>query len=280
MSEYEQAARRLVSAQKIVNRLWQSAPDVHRDCIPENEAVQAWLWIAHGYQLTEQAFKLLIAVRENVPIAELRCALDLQGEKAHHLDRLFEKLEADDRDSMARAYSSYRRLHCNIGIENVEQFLGAIGRGYTKWRYMLLEGAEGVPANHIGAMFELAAAASRLTLHVLGRGGRLPAVEWRLKQAIDSALVAACRSDASTPEEGNRSVEQLRRRLEGGAVRLEVARRLENPAHPERGALRPANPFPARPEVQLPKRVERMAEDWKQSSDRKNLAVLFRKGLA
>ena len=67
-AEYKRAVHRVAAALELTDKLWDNSPDIQRDMFPEHEALQAWIWIPGCYSLIEQAFKLLWATREGVPV--------------------------------------------------------------------------------------------------------------------------------------------------------------------------------------------------------------------
>ena len=192
-ADYKRAVHRLAAAHQIVNRFWQDAPDIQPDYFPEYEAVQAWPWVSSSYQLLEQSFKLLVAVCRKIPVSEVRRELELKPGKAHHLDRLFNALEDEDHRTVIRAYAAYSRLY-SLPIENAADFLALTGRGYTKWRYLPLEGWSWRSAEpHREPSLEIVwASISRIKYRVFGSPNAFPDVNRRLNTELEDAFAEVC----------------------------------------------------------------------------------------
>ena len=192
--EYKSAVHRVHTGFELTSRRWDKSPDIQRDMFPEHEALQAWVWIPSCYSLIEQAFKLLWAIRRGVPADKVKDKLlpTLPGAQAHDLSVLFEKLDPDDQNKIDHAYKAYQGLHDYIPISTVTDFLAATGAGYARWRYLLLEGAKGIPTTHIGAMLEIARACVTIQVkeHFTDHGFST------VEQEIDSTLHAAISSEA------------------------------------------------------------------------------------
>ncbi|MYB19136.1 MAG: hypothetical protein F4Y16_09140 [Holophagales bacterium] len=257
----------------MVNRLWQNAPDIQPDCVSDYVAIQAWPWIPSGYQLVEQSLKALIAARQGTPLTEV--------EKGHHLAKLFGRLDSGDKRDLSHAFESFVGLHDYITVRTIGEFLDSVGRGYTQWRYMLLDGAEGIPPNHIGSLLEIAnAAISRLRSCLDDKPVTFPTVMQRIRVNIDSDIGHACnrlnRGDEQ-PGELERRYENLREEvLKNDSLRLAIAAHLANTDNPRLGTQPRPNPWSLTlPE--LPPAAEVLVGIWKRSSDRKNLLAYFRK---
>jgi len=270
---HQDAAVKLHFAHQMVNRLWQNAPDIQRDCVTDYVAIQAWPWIPSGYQLVEQSLKALIAARHGTPLT--------QRKKGHHLDELFGRLENGDKQTIAHAFESFVGLHDYIPIPTVSDFLDAVGRGYTQWRYMLLDGAEAIPANHIGALLEIANATISLFRSCLdGKPPRFLTVMQRIHVNVDRDIGHAC-NRLNRGEEGleelERRYESLRQEILGNPrLRLAIAAHLENTDNPRLGPQPPPNPW-SRNLPELTPATEVLTDLWKRSSDRKNLVAYFRR---
>ncbi len=279
-ADYKDAIHRLSAAHEIVNRFWQDAPDVQPDYIREYEGVQAWPWVSSTYQLLEQALKLLIAVSRGVPTPELRHEIGLKGNRAHHLDRLFGELESSDSRVIRDAYRAYSALY-RLPVNNAVDFLALIGRGYTTWRYLLLEGGTDVPPNHIGASLEIAwAAISRMKYRVFRRPSEFPDVRRRLIAELEDALAEVCKDpntrDPNTRVETGACWNGFREFLSVREHRIEIANRLENAANPRLGRQPSDDAWtPAQVRRLLPD-VEALLNILKRSRDRKNFAPFFR----
>ncbi len=272
---YRMAVHRIKSAHQIVNRLWQGSPNVHPDLVREFEAVQAWPWISNSYQLLEQSLKLLLAVRQGIPVSEL----DRRLGRSHDLNRLFAEQEDDDKEGVSRAWESFVELHHYIGVRTVRDFLGSVGGGYVKWRYMLLEGAQSVPANHIGALLEIAQAViSRLEFHVFSTRNRFPTVRERIKARLNDVIGQVCNghlvSGEGDTEDWKRRYARLHDLLHTPQIRLAVSAHLNNTDSPILGPQPPPNPYvqrlpPLEPDLMA------IIEQLRRSTDRKNFLVYF-----
>lgn len=289
--QYERPALRLDTAFTIVNRLWQDAPDIEPDLLAEYEAIQAWPWITLGYQILEQSLKVTVATQKGIAVDEVRERLGLHGRKGHDLKRLFDHLEPVDREAVARVYASYRELHPYLGPATAGRFLDSVGLGYSAWRYMLQEGLDNVPSNHIGAMFELALATNcRLQHHVFGREGECPTVDLRVSRAIDMSLALLASRHAHDLQEQSPSIdlgaeftrryEQLRGTLRDTEVLREVVSRLEGTRSPRVGVPHSPNSPAETPTVEIPREMAILASDLRESPDRKNIAYFFRQQVA
>ena len=189
--DYKGAVRRVTEGFELTSKLWDKSPDIQRDIVAEYEALQAWVWIPSCYSLIEQAFKLLWATKEGIPAERVREDLiNTLGQRAqaHNLNVLFEKLKPDDREKIGHAYRAYQSLHDYIPIATVTEFLSAIGDGYARWRYLLLEGPKGIPTTHIGAMLEIAGACVTILKneHLTGHG--FHTVDQRIDRTVRNAI--------------------------------------------------------------------------------------------
>lgn len=273
-NQYDYAVWRLESAHEIVNRLWQNAPDIQPDLVPDFVAVQAWPWVSNGYQLVEQALKVLLAVRQDLSLRDLGGRLF----RSHNLDDLFAELEDDDREAVSHGYASFVDLHRYIGVSEASKFLKSIGGGYALWRYLLKEGLQDLPPTHVGALLEIAdAAIARLRFHVFGKRDRFTPVMDRIRFAIDLDIGHVSRH-RGTIEEVESHHDRLRREvLLDANLRYVVAAHLENTDSPLLGPQPEPNPF-TRHRPPLPAGpIAELVEVWKRSRDRKNLVVYFRR---
>ena len=190
-AEYKRAVHRVAAALELTDKLWDNSPDIQRDMFPEHEALQAWIWIPGCYSLIEQAFKLLWATREGVPVERVKNELIKtlpRRAQAHNLNMLFEKLTPDDREKIDHAYRAYQSLHDYIPIFAVKDFLSKTGDGYTRWRYLLLEGMEGIPTAHIGAMLEIAGACVTILTNAHFTDHGFHTVDQRIDWAVRNAI--------------------------------------------------------------------------------------------
>lgn len=275
-TDYGDAVHRLADAHQIVNRLWQSVPDIQPDDVHAYGAVQAWPWVSNGYQLIEQPLKLLLAVRRNVRLDQLEPP---KLRWSHHLNELFDEQEDDDQAEISRVYKSFIDLHDYVCIPTVGEFLRAVGRGYGKWRYMLLEGAEGIPTNHVGALLEIAAVTiSRLKFHVFGRPARFATVAQRISYNLDDTIGHLCnRLMTGNDKRGwQQRYERFHELLNDSAHRRVIAAHLENTDNPKLGPQPPPNPY-SQLLPPLGSDIEALVAHLKRSLDRKNYVTYFRK---
>ena len=201
---YFMAVHRVSTGLDLTSNLWDKSPDIKSDLVADYEALQAWGWVPTCYSLIEQAFKLLWGTREDVPVKkvkeELRKTLG-KWKEAYNLTILFGMLTPDDQKGIDIAYRAYRKLHDYIPIPTVKEFLKEIGTGYVGWRYILMDGTEGIPSTHIGAMLEIARACVRiLKIKHLGGNG-FPTVEVRTKKALHDAVVREVNDYADNQKE-------------------------------------------------------------------------------
>ncbi len=197
------------------------------------------------------------------------------------MDELFGRLEDGDKQEISRAFESFVSLHDYITIRTVDDFVESVGRGYTRWRYMLLDGAQGIPPNHIGALLEIAdVTISRLRSCLDDKSQRFPTVMQRIRLNIGSDIGHACnrlnRSDEGRSE-FERRYEHLRQAVLGNVqLRLAIAAHLENTDNPRLGPQPPPNPW-SQNLPGLHAAVEVLVDIWKRSRDRKNLVAYFRR---
>ena len=118
------------------------------DLVPIAEAINTWTFVCGCYMGIEQTMKFLIRMNGRTP------------RKTHDLECLYLSLDPSERDLISVYYRVYRSLHNfdagNTDLETVDKFIHHIGRGYTAWRYILVEGPdpEKVPRVHLGSMLE------------------------------------------------------------------------------------------------------------------------------
>jgi len=287
------AAERLKIAHQIVNQLWQNAPRHQPTRTPDYDYARSWTWIPTGYQLVEQAFKLLLSIHWRIPPVEVRDCIERGS--GHDLDALFAELPAADKEAVESAYQSFVDLHDYIPLKTASDFLNAVGQGYANWRYVLLEGwtdscgepdrRKAPPTNHIGALIEIAAVAiTQASLHVSGKPARFPPVAERIDHEIDDVIGHCCnrlRDGGSEREDWDRRYKRLHQLLV--EHRHEIAAHLDNTANPRRGpqpssdwdALQRARTRgTARGEL-LPEELIPIVAELERSRDRKNLFVYF-----
>ncbi len=171
---------------------WNTAPNIQRDFVTDFEALQSWFWVPNCYSLMEQAFKLLWAVRNGAPAAGFKDYL-VQSRRppslSHDLGFIYSTLDSKDRNEIENAFSAYQRLHDYIPVGSAEELTSRIGgNGYTRWRYFLLQGGDGIPTTEIGAMIEIAFATAGILEREQHGGSRFRTVDRRIAEGIREAL--------------------------------------------------------------------------------------------
>ena len=273
--DYSMAVHRLSSAHSIVNRLWQNAPDIQRDLVPDFVAVQAWPWVPSGYQLIEQSLKLLLAVRRDIRLSQLEKPI----RRSHDLSALFGEQQDDDREEVSRVYESFAELHDYIGARTATSFLEMIGKGYGGWRYLLSEGPQGIPPNHVGALLEIAYGIIH-RLRVSDATKPLPTVQNRIRLELDSIIGRICNHQTQQgSDDFRRQWEDRYNCLWTGIrgdnqLRLAIALHLENTDSPVLGPRPPPNPY-VQPLPQLRPDQMSIVKRLKHSADRKNFLAYF-----
>ena len=112
----------------------------YKSCPVPHDSVQAfvnaggWGYVVTGYSLVEQAFKLLLHVREIKP------------ENGHSLLRLFKHLPESDKELLREFYQNFRCSHPSLGeypLPDIDQCLenldGKARNTSIVWRYYLIE---------------------------------------------------------------------------------------------------------------------------------------------
>ena len=156
----------------------------NNDVVPIAAAINAWTLICGCYMGIEQTMKLLIQMRGGTP--EQTRAL------RHDLVKLYSSLDPLERDVVADYYRVYRSLHNfdtgDIALKTADEFIKHVGKGYTSWRYILVEDPEAVPKMmHLGVMLEAwRALVDLVEHHVSGYDGRT--VEGYLEGYIDGVF--------------------------------------------------------------------------------------------
>lgn len=277
------AAERLKIAHQIVNQLWQNAPRHQHAGPPDYDYARSWPWIPTGYQLVEQAFKLLLSIHWRVPPVEVRSRF--KRGSGHDLGGLFAELPADDKTAVETAYRSFVDLHDYIPVKTASDFLNSVGQGYANWRYVLLEGwtdsrgepdpQKAPPTNHIGALIEIAAVAiAQAGLHLNGRPRRFPSVAERIEHELDDVVGHWCNQlhdGGSELEDWDRRYGRLRRLFV--EHRHAIAAHLDNTDNPKQGPQPSSNPYARARLPRLPEELLPIAAELRRSRDRKNLFV-------
>ncbi len=193
MSMHSDAAHRVHHAFEIINNLW-NTNDINQDIMPEYAAAQIWAWAPNCYSLLEQSLKVLWATRKKIELSEIKSEImNLEGGRSglHDLEFLFGLQTDSDKKILGTAFQSCRRLHDYLPITSLPEFLKSIGRGYTDWRYMLIEGIEKLPGSHIDTMIELAEAATLTLMHEHHRNINYRSIEVRIQESLDRAAFNA-----------------------------------------------------------------------------------------
>ncbi|MDE2921793.1 MAG: hypothetical protein OYL92_17050 [Acidobacteriota bacterium] len=283
--DHEIAAERLRIAHQIVNRLWQDAPRHQHVGPPDYDYARSWPWIPTGYQLVEQAFKLLLAIHWCVPPVNVRNRLE-RGLR-HDLDALFGQLPTDDKAAVESAYGSFVDLHRYIPVKTASHFLQSVGHGYANWRYVLLEGwtdsrgepdpRRAPPTNHIGVLIEIAAVAiARAKSHVNGKPRRFPSVVERVDHELDNVVGHWCNrlhDGGSKREDWDKRHKNLHQLLV--EHRHAIAAQLDNTDNPKLGPRLSSNPYLRSHLPELPEELLPIVAELRRSRDRKNLFVYF-----
>ncbi len=283
--DLDTAAERLKIAHQIVNQLWQNAPRHQPAGPPDYDYARSWPWIPTGYQLVEQAFKLLLSIHWRVPPAEVRSRFKPGSE--HDLDALFAELPADDKAVVESAYLSFVGLHDYIPAKTASDFLDSVGQGYANWRYVLLEGwtdsrgepdpRKAPPTNHIGALIEIAAVAiAQAKFRVNGKPRRFPSVVERIDYELDDVVGHWCNrlhDGGSQREDWDRRHKRLRQLLD--EHRHAIAAHLDNTDNPRSGPQPASNSYAQGHLPRLPEEILPIVAELRRSRDRKNHYVYF-----
>ena len=279
------AAVRLKIAHQIVNQLWQNAPRHQPAGPPDYDYARSWPWISTGYQLVEQAFKLLLSIHWCVPPAKVRRRLERGS--AHDLNALFAELPPDDKEAVESAYQSFVELHSYIPDKTARNFLSSVGHGYGNWRYVLLEGWQdsrgepdlrrAPPTSHIGALIEIAAAAiAQARFHMNDRPTRFPSVMERIHYGLDDLVGHLCNRShdaGSGRDDWDKRYKHLHELIvEHGHA---IAAHLDNTDNPKFGPQPPSNSYAQGCLQQLPEELVPIIAELKHTRDRKNYFVYF-----
>lgn len=140
---------------------------VQRDLFAEFEALQCWRYALQLYNGIEIAFKHLCMLADP--------SLDPK-EFGHKLTRAFDAMPLRDREHIEEHFAQYLSLLCGYRLGGQEittarEFVRHVsdtdpGIGSIQWRYMPLEGMEGLPQLDLWGMLEIwQAAACRIMQH-------------------------------------------------------------------------------------------------------------------
>ena len=167
LTSFKDLAHRVNYAHKNTQRQYDKYPP-NDDMVPIAAAINAWTLVCGCYMGIEQTMKLLIRMRRGVSENILK--------RTHNLECLYELLDPSERKVVAHYYRVYRSLHNfatgNITLETADEFIQHIGKGYTTWRYILVEDPE-PPKTHLGLMLETWRALAHLAVHRVW-GSRIP----------------------------------------------------------------------------------------------------------
>ena len=143
---FRRPAHRLINTGELVHRYYHSIPS-QQDLFAEQDAINAWPTVTACYSGIEQAIKFLLKIEGNLNAGR-------DGDEHHRIGTLFQKLAEEQRQVIRKSYRIYQSLHDYIGPKTADDFLGEIDKGYSRWRYFLLEGRK-PPTTHYGAMLEV-----------------------------------------------------------------------------------------------------------------------------
>ena len=127
------------------------------DLDPGTALANAWALITIAYSGIEQSLKYLLAQRSGLTVDDW---LKKEPARKHHdIHKLFDVLEANDKDVLRESYSRFRSLHMYIEEPCLESYLRTVsheGQGYQRWRYALVEtSVVDIPRNSIDAMMSI-----------------------------------------------------------------------------------------------------------------------------
>ena len=185
--EFTRPVHRLIEAWEKQHRSFHERR-IQRDMFAEYEAIAAWGAVTCCYSGIEQAMKCLLQMRG----AYIHKPLKSGGHKHHHIGKLFQALDCEEKDVLRVSYGIYRSLHDYIPPETADHFLDAIDSGYPTWRYFLLEGKM-PPTTHPGAMLEIWSALSDILKARVFTNHGLYSVEQRVVNNLKNARKEAWR---------------------------------------------------------------------------------------
>ena len=141
------SAHRLTAAGKLARQHYHRTP-LTRDFSAEQDAINAWPTVTVCYSGIEQAIKFLLKIQGKLK------ERDKYESDSHWVGALFQKLTEEEREVIRESYSIYQSLYDHIEPKTADDFLREIDKGYTTWRYFLLDGIP-PPTTHCGAMLEI-----------------------------------------------------------------------------------------------------------------------------
>ncbi len=159
ISKFKNPAHRIMEASEQMFRSFHANP-IQRDFSSEFEAIAAWSTVTCCYSGIEQALKCLLKMQGTFIDKPAREG----GHRHHDIGKLFKDLAPEEQDVLRVSYGIYRSLHDCIPPETVDCFLDGIDKGYTTWRYFLLDGrkSDDWPTPHPGAMVDIWSALSNI----------------------------------------------------------------------------------------------------------------------
>ena len=177
---FEEQAHRVRYAYDNTQRYYDEYPP-NDDIVPIAAAINAWTLICGCYMGIEQTMKLLIWMRGGTP------------KQTHDLGILYSSLDPSERSVVADYYRVYRSLHNfdagKIALPTADEFIRYIGKGYTSWRYILVEGPDALPSMHLGVMLDTWQTLADLAQHrAFGLNGPYQTVSGFLEDYIDGVF--------------------------------------------------------------------------------------------
>ena len=137
-----------------------NSPVNHKELVGGCIAANAWGFVAIFYFLLEISFKLQLHM------------LQQQIRKTHSLLKLFQQLPQKHRDTLSEYYDDFRsnsgRNNAGFHFETLEKYVenldGQNDKGYSDWRYYLIEEKQGpqMPLVSIGFLHEIIHGSNRL----------------------------------------------------------------------------------------------------------------------
>ena len=182
-----EAAVRLRTALRYCKIMLSEIPPRH-DLHEGTELANAWTFVTASYSGIEQSLKLLLAQQDGLTVSEWRCsATGKQFRNSHGLRKLFDTIDDEARTTISEYFRRFCSLHSYISSSSIEEYLTEASkgeRGYTLWRYVLVEGSSELPRASFDAM--LAVWASLLEVIECRDGRSRPVVmpDERLSEAV------------------------------------------------------------------------------------------------
>ena len=153
VKRFEEPARRVSLAREAAKQQYDEHPP-KGDLVEIVGAINAGSFICGYYMGIEQTLKLLIQMHGEKTVPT--------GTDGHNLQKLHSLLTSSEQEVVADCYRVYRSLHNfdsrSVRLETSVEFFRHIGKGYTRWRYILYDTSQKsdkVPAVHLGLMLEV-----------------------------------------------------------------------------------------------------------------------------